>query len=140
MRHRKGTWWLIALLVASCGGASKWDLACGCASNSSGAGQELGISTYQKDGSIDPVILVRSLDERLMRRGAAVELIVAVREFGPFHDHACYAPSLDSARCYYWLWTSGNQRRGIQVDINGGCVGVEPRSCAVTYKYVEEPS
>ena len=138
MQRHTRTLWFIALLLASCGGASNWQLACGCMPNSSVAGQELGITTYLEDGSIDPKLLVAKLDEYLARRGVAVETLAAVRQLGPFHDQACYQPSLGTARCYYWLWDAPSKRRGIQADIKGWCVGVKPRSCSITYKYVEE--
>jgi hypothetical protein len=140
MQRRIRTLWVTALVVASCGGASKWEIACGCVPNSVAAGQELGITEYLDDGSIDPKLLVSKLDAYLLGRGAAVETIVAIRELGPFHDHACYEPMRETARCYYWLWDGGNGRRGIQVDIRGGCAGVEPRDCSISYKYVEERS
>jgi hypothetical protein len=137
MRRYLRILWFSTLLVASCGGASKWQIACGCATVSNRAAWDLGINTFLDDGSIDADLLVAKLKENLSRR-TAIETFDAVRELGQFHDKACYLVNLKLVRCHYWMWEAASERRGIQVDITGDVAAV-PQDLTITYRYVEEP-
>ena len=106
-RHHR-TLWFSALLIASCGGAPNWQLACGCMPASNRAAQELGITSFLEDGSIDAKLLVTKLDEYFSRPRDATETLVAVRELGPFHSQSCYQVNLHLVRCYYWLFSPAN--------------------------------
>jgi hypothetical protein len=136
MPLRKSSGFVLVVVAAGCGGATHWQLACGCVSTSAAIGQELGITTYLEDGSIDPNLIVTKLREKVNTSGL-VATLEAVRAIGPAHNTKCYADSFDTVRCMYWFWNNDDGRRGLQVDIKARdfvVVGVEP----VSYRYFEE--
>jgi len=136
LRHNRALW-IAALLAAGCGGAAQWKLACGCVSASGAAGQELGVTTYEPDGSIDPKLVVTKLHEYFERRREVTSTLVAVRQLGALHDHTCYQHEHGLVRCFYWFWSNANARRGIQVDIEGDYWSPLKKEW-ITYKHIEE--
>ena len=104
--------WFVGLALG-CSGSAKWEVGCGCAPLMAGFGSEIRIPPPNDSDSITP----ESVREWFVAHADGKPYYLdELRALGPFSNQGCArSEAHNSLRCVYWLWTRGNEYRGIEV-------------------------
>jgi hypothetical protein len=83
---------------------------------------ELRWSEVDGNPSLAPLPVAQRIKTILEQGDPSLGTLQKLRAIGSISARSCDEPASGSYRCTYWLWESGRNRRGIQVDIAGSDV------------------